>query len=57
MTWGGFGYGAGGNAAAFSPFIGAQAGATDLAIAPGFASYPAANATVSEVTSTLLVGL
>jgi len=50
MTWGGFGYGAGGATAAYSPFIGAQAGATDLAIAPGFASYPAAKATVSEVT-------
>jgi hypothetical protein len=34
---------------AFSPFIGAQAGANDLAIAPGAAVYPAANATVYRV--------
>lgn len=35
--------------AAYSPFIGAQAGANDLAIAPGAAVYPAANATVYRV--------
>lgn len=40
-------YGAG--LPAFSPFIGAQAGANDLAIAPGAAVYPAANATVYRV--------
>ncbi len=34
---------------AYSPFIGAQAGANDLAIAPGAAAYPAANATVYRV--------
>jgi hypothetical protein len=34
---------------AWSPNIGAQAGANDLALAPGFASYPAANATVYRV--------
>ncbi|MDB4894806.1 MAG: hypothetical protein JWN15_1068 [Firmicutes bacterium] len=34
---------------AWSPFIGAQAGANDLALAPGFAAYPAANATVYRV--------
>lgn len=40
------GYGA---VPAMSPFIGAQAGANDLAIAPGAAVYPAANATVYRV--------
>lgn len=35
---------------AFSPFIGAQAGANDLAIAPGAAVYPAAKATVFNVS-------
>lgn len=44
MTYGGFGA-----PAAYSPFIGAQAGANDLAIGPGVASYPAANATVYRV--------
>lgn len=39
-----FGFGA-----AWSPFIGAQAGANDLFIAPGTAAYPAANATVYRV--------
>lgn len=34
---------------AFSPLIGAQAGANDLTIAPGVAAYPAANATVYRV--------
>jgi hypothetical protein len=33
----------------WSPYIGAQAGANDLALAPGFAAYPAANATVYRV--------
>lgn len=33
----------------YSPFIGAQAGANDLGIAPGYAAYPAANATVYRV--------
>ena len=36
--------------AAYSPFIGAQAGANDLALAPGYAAYPAANAAESKVT-------
>ncbi len=36
-------------AAAYSPFIGAQAGVSDLFIAPGAAAYPAANATVYRV--------
>jgi hypothetical protein len=35
--------------AAYSPFIGAQAGGTDLFIGPGAAAYPAANATVYRV--------
>lgn len=35
--------------AAYSPFIGAQAGVSDLAITSGAASYPAANATVYRV--------
>ncbi|MFO7171384.1 MAG: hypothetical protein DIU70_000225 [Bacillota bacterium] len=34
---------------AWSPFIGAQAGADDLWIVPGGAAYPAANATVYRV--------
>lgn len=34
---------------AFSPFIGAQAGANDLWLAPGAVTYPAANATVYRV--------
>ncbi len=34
---------------AMSPFIGAQAGADDLWIAPGGVAYPAANATVYRV--------
>ncbi|HLN65620.1 MAG TPA: hypothetical protein VK464_29185 [Symbiobacteriaceae bacterium] len=42
-------FGAFGALPAFSPFIGAQAGANDLAIGPGFAAYPAANATVYRV--------
>lgn len=46
--FGGFG-GKAGKEAAVSPFIGAQAGASDLAIAPGYATYPAANATVYRV--------
>jgi len=45
LNFGGYGK----NTAAISPFIGAQAGANDLAIAPGFATYPAANATVYRV--------
>lgn len=44
MNFGGFG-----KLPALSPFIGAQAGANDLAIGPGLASYPAANATVYRV--------
>lgn len=44
MNFGGFG-----KIPAFSPFIGAQAGADDLFIAPGAAAYPAANATVYRV--------
>lgn len=43
MYYGGFGV------SAYSPFIGAQAGATDLVLAPGYAAYPAANATVYRV--------
>lgn len=43
-----YGFGAGLPAAA-SPFIGAQAGVSDLFIGPGAASYPAANATVYRV--------
>lgn len=35
--------------AAYSPFIGAQAGVSDLAITAGAAQYPAANATVYRV--------
>lgn len=42
-------FGAGSAIPAVSPFIGAQAGANDLAISPGFAAYPAANATVFRV--------
>lgn len=42
-------YGPGFSPAAFSPFVGAQAGAADLAIGPGAAVYPAANATVYRV--------
>ena len=45
MNFGGFGT----DIVAFSPFIGAQAGANDLAIWPGAAAYPAANATVYRV--------
>lgn len=41
-----FGFGA---TPAFSPFIGAQAGADDNFIVPGAISYPAANATVYRV--------
>lgn len=44
MLFGGFG-----KTPAISPFIGAQAGADDLFIAPGAAAYPAANATVYRV--------
>lgn len=44
MNWGGFN-----KLPAISPFIGAQAGADDLFIAPGAAAYPAANATVYRV--------
>jgi len=46
MNYAGFGAGL----PAFSPFIGAQAGANDLAIAPGAAVYPAAKATATIVT-------
>ncbi len=46
MNYSGFGAGL----PAFSPFIGAQAGGNDLAIAPGAAVYPAAKATVPTVT-------
>lgn len=46
MLWGGLG---GGWTPAVSPFIGAQAGADDNFLAPGAASYPAANATVYRV--------
>lgn len=35
--------------AAISPFVGAQAGASNLPIGSGFASYPAASATVYRV--------
>jgi len=42
-----YGFGAGLSAA--SPFIGAQAGVSDLFIGPGTAAYPAANATVYRV--------
>ncbi len=42
-------FGKSGKLPAFSPFVGAQAGANDLALAPGFAAYPAANATVYRV--------
>lgn len=50
MLFGGFGPFTGGvPVAAWSPFIGAQAGADDLAIFPGAAAYPAANATVYRV--------
>lgn len=42
-------YGPFANIPAWSPFIGAQAGADDLAIVPGAISYPAANATVYRV--------
>lgn len=52
MTYGfkGFPFDASGVAtSAYSPFIGAQAGADDLYIAPGAAAYPAANATVYRV--------
>lgn len=38
-----------GFAPAFSPFIGAQAGADDSVIWPGAVSYPASNATVYRV--------
>lgn len=48
------GFGLSGWEPALSPFIGAQAGANDLAIMPGAAAYPAAKATVSKVTITLL---
>jgi hypothetical protein len=44
LNFGGFG-----KLPAMSPFIGAQAGANDLALAPGYAAYPAANATVYRV--------
>lgn len=46
MNFGKFG---GAGISAYSPFIGAQAGVNDLAIAPGAATYPAANATVYRV--------
>lgn len=49
MLFGQFGKGGFGKGVAYSPFIGAQAGANDLAIAPGAATYPAANATVYRV--------
>lgn len=39
----------GGFTPAFSPFVGAQAGADDNFIFPGAVSYPAANATVYRV--------
>jgi hypothetical protein len=42
-------FGKAGKGPAASPFIGAQAGANDLTIAPGAAAYPAANATVYRV--------
>lgn len=42
-------YGKFGKTTAYSPFIGAQAGADDLFIGPGAAAYPAANATVYRV--------
>jgi hypothetical protein len=45
MNYGSFGK----NPAVYSPLIGAQAGATNLAIGPSYASYPAANATVYRV--------
>ncbi|HEY3365541.1 MAG TPA: hypothetical protein VGK74_10850 [Symbiobacteriaceae bacterium] len=48
-----FGYNAA--PAAYSPFIGAQAGAADLAIAPGAAVYPAAKAAVGKVAKTPLI--
>lgn len=44
MLYGGFGA-----TPAWSPFVGAQAGADDNFIFPGAASYPAANATVYRV--------
>lgn len=47
-------YGFGAAMPAASPFIGAQAGVSDLFIGPGTAAYPAANATVPKVTSTPL---
>jgi len=40
---------AGYSPATVSPFIGAQGGGNDLAIAPGAAVYPASNATVYRV--------
>lgn len=61
MLFGAFGFGgvvpftgfvpdaSGAAISAISPFIGAQAGADDLFIAPGAAAYPAANATVYRV--------
>lgn len=42
-------YGTAGATPAFSPFIGAQAGANDNFLFPGAASYPASNATVYRV--------
>jgi hypothetical protein len=42
-------FGKSASAAAYSPFIGAQAGVSDLMIGPGAAAYPAANATVYRV--------
>jgi len=50
VQYGGFGFpGGAGSISAYSPFIGAQAGVNDLAITPGAAMYPAANATVYRV--------
>ncbi|BDG60815.1 hypothetical protein [Caldinitratiruptor microaerophilus] len=50
MLFGFFGFPDGtGVVPAFSPFIGAQAGANDNFIVPGGVNYPAANATVYRV--------
>lgn len=49
MAFGGFPFGFGVPTSAVSPFLGAQAGANDLAIGPGTAIYPAANATIYRV--------
>lgn len=48
MLWG-FLDASGAAVSGLSPFIGAQAGADDLWLVPGAASYPAANATVYRV--------